>query len=57
MSATLVDLINAGFPELEGKALFENGIWLQNDSDGTGDYIASWSYAKAITDELKPYLR
>jgi len=42
------------YPELEGTDNFINGtIILQDDSDGLGDYIAKWDYAKPIPDGLK----
>ena len=51
----MYDQIIAAFPELENSRLFADGtIILQNDSDGTGDYIATWNYSKPIPDGLKP---
>lgn len=32
------------FPELKDKYLPDLGIWLQNDADGKGDYIAKWEH-------------
>jgi hypothetical protein len=50
----LYDTIIEAYPELEGTDDFINGtITLQNDSDGTGDYIAEWNYSKPIPDGLK----
>jgi hypothetical protein len=50
----MYDQIIAAFPELENSRLFADGtIVLQNDSDGTGDYIAAWNYSKPIPDGLK----
>lgn len=57
MAKTLVELVIEAFPELEGKTLFREGIWLQNDSDGTGDYIAKWEYSEALPESLESYKR
>jgi hypothetical protein len=57
MAKTIVEAIIEVFPELQGKQLHEHGIWLQNDSDGTGDYIAKWEFSEPIHDSLKSYLR
>lgn len=54
---TLYEAIIRNFPELEGKILQTPEILLQNDSDGTGDYIAKWEYAKSLPEELKSYLK
>ena len=55
---TLYEQVLAAFPELEGTRTFADGvILLQNDSDGTGDYIKEWNYSKPIPDDLKQYLR
>jgi hypothetical protein len=54
---SLYELVIAAFPELEGKIIFREGIWLQNDSDGTGDYIAKWEYFKPIPKSLESYVR
>lgn len=54
---SLYELVIAAFPELEGKVLFREGIHLQNDSDGTGDYIAKWEYSKPIPKSLESYKR
>jgi hypothetical protein len=53
MAKSLAELIIEAYPELEGKTLFREGIWLQNDSDGTGDYIAKWEYSKPLPDGMK----
>jgi hypothetical protein len=53
----LYDLIIEAFPELEGKVLFQEGIWLRNDSDDTGDYICKWEYSKPIPKSLESYKR
>ena len=36
--------IVAIYPELSGESLFYQGIIVQNDSDGNGDYIAKWEH-------------
>ena len=55
---TLYEQVLAAFPELEGTRTFADGvILLQNDSDGTGDYIKEWNYSKPIPDDLKEYFR
>lgn len=47
------EIINV-FPELENSYLFSDGtIILQNDSDGTGDYIAVWNYEKPLPKNFK----
>lgn len=51
---TLYDKIIAVYPELTNSNLFTDGtIILQNDADGTGDYIRAWNYSKTIPDGLK----
>jgi hypothetical protein len=40
---TLIEKIKAIYPELQD-ADFLTTIRLQNDSDGTGDYIAKWEH-------------
>jgi hypothetical protein len=40
------------YPELNDKDLQREGIFLQNDSDGAGDYIKKWDYTKPIPDGL-----
>lgn len=54
---TLYDKIIDAYPELSDIKLFDANIILQNDSDGTGDYIKEWNYSKPIPDDLKQYLR
>jgi hypothetical protein len=55
---TLYEQVIDAFPELIGNIDLDRlGIILQNDSDGTGDYIAQWDYVKPLTKELKTYLR
>lgn len=55
---TIYEEVLAAFPELEGsRHLLDGTIVLQNDSDGTGDYIAVWNYEKPLTSDLQKYLR
>jgi hypothetical protein len=56
---TLFEQVIAAYPELaENKDAFLDGtIRLQNDSDGTGDYIAAWNYSKSIPESLTEYDR
>jgi hypothetical protein len=55
---SLYEQVIAAFPELEDSRAFADGtIILQNDSDGTGDYIAGWNYSKPLTEELQSFLR
>jgi hypothetical protein len=54
----LYELIIAEFPELADSDEFALGsIRLQNDSDGTGDYIAKWEYAKPLPKSLEKFKR
>ena len=51
---TLYEKIKAIYPSLEDKD-FMTVIRLQNDSDGRGDYIASWEhpdFARPTDEEL-----
>ena len=42
---TLPEKIKQIYPTLEDKEFFPEGtIFLQNDSDGRGDYIAKWEH-------------
>ena len=41
---TLSEKIRTIYPELKNQPLIFNGILLQNDSDGKGDYIADWRH-------------
>ena len=53
---TLSEKIRALYPELQNQPLILNGIVLQNDSDGKGDYIAEWSHptlARLTDEQLK----
>ena len=58
-STTLYEKVIAAVPELvENKLPFLNlEIVLQNDSDGTGDYIAKWDYSTPLPESLAEYLR
>jgi hypothetical protein len=50
----LFEQIVAIYPELTGDDFTMRGcIWLQDDSDGQGAYIAKWEYSKPIPDGLK----
>lgn len=56
---SLFEQIIVAFPKLaENKDAFVDGtIRLQNDSDGSGDYIAVWNYSEPIPASLKAYDR
>lgn len=55
---SLYELIIAEFPELADSDEFALGsIRLQNNSDGTGDYIAKWEYSKPVPEALAEYVR
>lgn len=41
---TLYEKIIVIYPTLENVNFLSNGILLQNDSDGRGDYIAKWEH-------------
>ena len=41
---TLAEKIVTLYPELNGKPFPFQGIVVQNDSDGRGDYIAKWEH-------------
>ena len=41
------------YPELADKDLQREGIHLQNDSDGFGDYIREWNYSKPLPAGMK----
>lgn len=58
MAKTLYEILITEYPELENSDAFVFGvIILQNDSDGTGDYIAKWEYEKPIPDSIKAFDR
>jgi hypothetical protein len=45
----LWEKIVLAYPEIEATSDFNSlGIFLRNDSDGLGDYIAKWEYSKPI---------
>lgn len=49
----LYETIIDQYPELTNSDLFRDGtIILQNDSDGTGDYIKEWNYNEPIPEGL-----
>ena len=49
----LWETIIAAYPEIQATDNFMNlGIYLQDDSDGEGAYIAKWEYSKPIPDGL-----
>jgi hypothetical protein len=53
MAKSIYQIIIEAYPELESSSEFINGsILLQNDSDGKGDYIAKWDYAKPLPEGL-----
>lgn len=56
---SLYDQIIAAFPELADNTdeFAKGSILLQNDSDGSGDYIAKWEYSKPLTKELSKFVR
>lgn len=42
------------YPEFtDVESLMDYGIWLQDDSDGKGVFIAKWDYSKPIPEGLK----
>ncbi len=43
--------------EALNNAIFRNQIILQDDKDGTGEYIAVWAFSSAIPAELVAYDR
>jgi hypothetical protein len=50
----LWEKIVAAFPEIDPTDNFKSlGIYLQNDSDGVGAYIAKWEYSEPIPKGLK----
>jgi hypothetical protein len=53
---TLSEKIRALYPELQDQPLILNGVVLQNNSDGKGDYIAEWNHPtlpKPTEEQLK----
>jgi len=54
----LWEKVIAEYPELNPTDDFRKlGIFLQDDSDGTGAFIVKWEYSKPLTKDLKSYLR
>ena len=50
----LWEKIIAEYPEIQADSNFSAlGIWLQDDVDGIGAYIAKWEYSKPIPKGLK----
>lgn len=50
----LWEKIIEAYPEINPTDDFDKlGIYLQNDSDGEGAYIAKWEYSKPIPKGLK----
>jgi len=50
----LWEKIIEAYPEINPTDNFTNlGIYLQDDSDGTGAYISKWDYTKPIPKGLK----
>lgn len=50
----LWEKIIAAYPEIKPTDDFKGlGIILQDDSDGSGAYIAKWDYSEPIPDGLK----
>jgi hypothetical protein len=49
----LWEKIVLAYPEIEATSDFNSlGIFLRNDSDGQGAYIAKWHYSKPIPEGL-----
>jgi hypothetical protein len=58
MAKSLYQQLIEIYPELEdSQELIKNVIYLRNDSDGTGDYIAKWEYDKPVPEKLAKYVR
>lgn len=50
----LWEQIVESYPEIQATDNFQKlGIYLQDDSDGIGAYIAKWEYSKPIPKGLK----
>ena len=56
---SLYELLIAELPELENSEELARGgtISLRDDSDGTGNYIARWTYSKPVPSALAQYVR
>lgn len=50
---SIYEQIIQAYPELTAVEFSNGTIILQNDSDGTCDYIAEWNYSKSIPYGLK----
>ena len=49
----LWEKIIEAYPQIQPTDNFRDlGIYLQNDSDGQGDYIAKWEYSEPIPNGL-----
>lgn len=57
MAKDLFNQIMDVYPDINHDEFYFGSIRLQNDSDGTGDYIAKWEYEKPLPNHLKQYLR
>ena len=50
----LWEKIVQAYPEIDPISDFTKiGIWLQDDNDGEGAYIAKWEYAHPLPDGMK----
>lgn len=50
----LWEQIIKAFPELSATSNFQDlGIYLQDDADGKGAYIAKWEYSKPLPEGMK----
>lgn len=56
---TLLEKILEAFPELADnmKTFADGTITLQDDSDGSGAYIAKWDYSQPLPESLTQYMR
>ena len=54
----LWEKIIAAYPEIKPEDDFVKlGIFLFDESDGKGAYIAKWEYSKPLTTDLKKFLK
>ena len=54
MELELWEKVIAAYPEINPTDNFQAlGIWLRDDSDGSGAYIEKWEYSKPIPVGLK----
>lgn len=55
MAKSLTELLIEALPELADNpnAFHPSSIFLRNDSDGSGDYIAEWNYSKPLPEGFK----